>query len=73
MSKPIPYKISKENGLWAVSEKKTGLILADYPHKHQAEEYRNRQLMADEQSSVMSEFNGQQLDKELAAEFSEFF
>jgi hypothetical protein len=73
MSKPNNYKISKENGMWAVSEKKTGLIIADYQHKPQAEEYRNRQMLADEQSMVMSEFNGQQLAKELAAEFSEFF
>lgn len=51
------YRISKERDGWAVSIRKTGLILASFDHKHQAEDYRAAQVRADEQSAVMASFN----------------
>lgn len=51
------YRVSKEEQEWAVSRRSDGLILAGFEHKHQAEEYRDAQIRADEQSAVMGEFD----------------
>ena len=64
------YRISKEREDWIVSVAKTGIILAYFEHKHQAEDYRAEQNRADEQSKVMGDYNNVELSRVLAAEFA---
>lgn len=64
------YSISKEKGEWIVWDKKSGLILAYFNHKIDAEEYALAQRRADEQSQVMGDFNRAALLRELAAELA---
>lgn len=51
------YRISKESEGWAVSSRKSGLILVTFNHKHEAEDYCAAQVRADEQSQVLATFN----------------
>jgi hypothetical protein len=64
------YRISKEGNEWAVSSKKTGLILAAFDRKDQAEDYLVAQRRADEQSQVLGDFNRAALIRELLAELA---
>lgn len=69
------YKSSKEQGeVFAVSCAKTGIIIAEFGNKYDAQDYLAAQVRADEQSQVMSRFNEQQEMQALVAEFrKEFF
>ena len=51
-----------------MSVAKTGIILAYFEHKHQAEDYRTEQNRADEQSKVLGDYNKAELSRVLAAE-----
>jgi hypothetical protein len=62
------YSISKEQNEWVVCVRKTGLIIAYFERKDQAQDYLTSQVRADEQSQVLSDFNHQQLLRELQAE-----
>jgi len=67
------YKISKEqDGVFAVSCAKTGIILAEFDSKYDAQDYLAAQIRADEQSRVMSRFNEQQEMQALVAEFFQY-
>lgn len=63
------YQVSLERSEWIVSVRKTGVILAYFQHKHQAEEYIAEQGKADEQHAVMGAYNEEQEIRCLAAEF----
>lgn len=65
------YRISKEREGWAVSNRKTGLVLVTFDHKHQAEDYRAAQVRADEQSDVLATFNELQEARCLLGELRE--
>lgn len=64
------YRISKERDGFAVCKSKTGEILVTFDRKDQAEEYREDQKRADEQSRVMGEYNRSELLRTLAAELA---
>ena len=64
------YRISKEGNEWAVSNKKTGLILVTFDRKDQAEDYLVAQRRADEQSQVLGDLNRAALIRELLAELA---
>lgn len=67
------YRISKEDGEWVVADKKSGIIIAYFDRKNQAEEYLADQVRADEQSNVMSDYNHAAMIRELASEFAAEF
>lgn len=53
----INYRVSKEANEWIVSDRATGLILAYFDDKPQAQDYAAAQARADEQSRVLGDFN----------------
>jgi len=62
------YKISKQNNEYVVSNK-YGVIIAYFDAKAHAEDYKQAQMRADEQSAVMFDYSCKQTQKTLRAEF----
>jgi hypothetical protein len=62
------YKISKQNNEFVVANKQ-GTIIGYFDSRLEAEEYKQAQIRANEQSAIMFDYNCKQMQKALQVEF----
>lgn len=69
----MKYKVTKEGSDFVVIDKKSGLIIAYFEKKFDADQYLTEQERDNERANVMSAYNTEQEGKALISEFLKEF